>query len=113
VYGFETPEEAYLRISRERGWFDETSFERLAATVIVDLTQERNAAEDSRNEYEAEASYLQDRVDALEADLREQEEELRGQDSEQRVEELETEVEFLKSLVTDMEEELAALDVAV
>jgi len=120
VYGFETPEEAYTRLSRERGWFDETPFERLAATVIEELQEEVRDLEESRDAVDYENSDLLEQIGRLESDLhdseaevREQQEEQRGQDSEQRVEELETEIEFLKSLVTDMEEELAALDVAV
>lgn len=120
MYGFETPEEAYTRLSREHGWFEETPLERLAATVIAELEEEVRDLEDSRDAVDYENSDLLEQIGRLESDLlesddrlQEQQEELRGQDSEQRVEELETEVEFLKTLVADMEEELAALDVTV
>jgi predicted nucleic acid-binding Zn-ribbon protein len=120
VYGFETPEEAYTRLSRERGWFDETSFERLAATVIEELQEEVRDLEESRDVVDYENSDLLEQIGRLESDLleaddrlQEQREEQRGQDSEQRVEELEVEIEFLKTLVADMEEELAVLDTAV
>jgi predicted nucleic acid-binding Zn-ribbon protein len=112
VYGFETPEEEYDRLKRDAGWFDETPLERLADKIIPQLQRELNTATVERDEYESEVSYLQERVDDLEQTIHDGIEESRGQDSEQRVEELEVEIEFLKTLVADMEEELAALDSA-
>ena len=108
--GFESPEEKYERLKREQGWFDETPLERLADTVIEGLRVELSELDDARIEVDSENCELRDRVDDLEQEARDRDNDER--DSE-RVEELENEIDFLKTLVADMEEELAALDVAV
>jgi flagellar motility protein MotE (MotC chaperone) len=116
MYGFMLPEEQYDNLKHEVGWFDETPLERLADIVITELREELSIAEASRLEAEDEASCLDERVSDLEQEIRnrrEDEEEEREDRDSARVEELENEVDFLKTLVTDMEEELAALDVAI
>jgi predicted nucleic acid-binding Zn-ribbon protein len=110
VYGFVLPEKQYDTLKREQGWFDETPLERLADIVIAGLRVELSELDNARIAVDSENCDLRDRIDDLEQEARDRDDDERESE---RVEELENEIDFLKTLVADMEEELAALDVAV
>jgi len=108
---FETAEEKFNRLSREKGWFEMTELELLAADVIADLQTEAaqalSDAESERDDAESERDEYENQVCRLEDDLRELREEQAPDETTQ-----DDEVEFLKGLVSDLEDELAAIDAA-
>jgi phage host-nuclease inhibitor protein Gam len=110
---YEDSEHYFTRMVEEKGYLNLTSLEQLAIDVIQDLnrdylimTEERDEMESMRDEYESEAYGLREEVAILEDDLREAREECSGNDETTQ----DDEVEFLKTLIADLEEELAAID---
>lgn len=103
---FLTAEEQFDRRAAEVGWFELGELERLACEVIDQLKDERVLLEERCFEAEDELSYYQNRVDSLERD-NEMLHELSAEADETTQDD---EVEFLKGLVTDLENELAAID---
>ena len=111
--GFMTNEELYTHAQREVGWFCETPLEGLAAKFIEDLQHDISILERDLEEAEQEKADSEYRVDDLEQQNYSLEQELeaeRDRDDSDEVDELKSEVEFLRTLITDLEEELAAID---
>jgi len=110
---YEDSEHYFTRLAEDKGFLDLTPLEELALEVIKDLnrdylimTEERDDMEAQRDEYESEAYGLREEVAVLEDDLREAREECSGSDETTQ----DDEVEFLKTLIADLENELAAID---
>ena len=104
---FETDEEKFERLAHEKGWFDMTELELLALSVITDLHTEAAQAEATLSDVEFERDEYETRVCELEDELNQLQEELAPDETTQ-----DDEVEFLKGLVSDLEDELAAIDAA-
>lgn len=109
-----TDDERYDRARRDRGWFDETPFEALAGRIIEDLRkridEETEPLQERIDDLEGEQSYLQERVANLQMELDEAlEDRDNGRDEGDAPEESD-EISFLNDLITELENELAAID---
>jgi chromosome segregation ATPase len=110
---YEDAEHYFNRLVDEKGFLNLTPLEELAVELMADMATElASANEEARDwemrsdEYESEAMSLRDECAVLEDDLREAQEENGGNDETTQ----DDEVEFLKTLIADLENELAAID---
>lgn len=110
---YEDGEHYFERLIDDKGFLNLTPLEELAIAIIADLQAEVTSAQEEASdwecradEYEREASDLRDEVAVLEDDLREAQEENGGSDETTQ----DDEVEFLRTMIADLENELAAID---
>ena len=109
---YEDSEHYFNRLIDEKGFLNLTPLEELAVELMSDMATELSEANNEArdwecraDEYEGEASALRDELAVLEDDLREAEENSGSDETTQ-----DDEVEFLKTMIADLENELAAID---